>query len=51
MTKLQVLLSNEDEDITIFVPTNKAFYDIPKSRANKLLMDSLLLERVSRAYY
>lgn len=46
MQMLQNILSDKDEDITIFVPVNNAFNDIPRSRADKLLMDSLLLERV-----
>ncbi|XP_063437593.1 fasciclin-1-like [Mytilus trossulus] len=50
MQMLQNLLSDKDEDITIFVPVNDAFNDIPRSRADKLLMDSLLLERILQAH-
>ncbi|VDI71879.1 Hypothetical predicted protein [Mytilus galloprovincialis] len=50
MQMLQNILSDKDEDITIFVPVNNAFNDIPRSRADKFLMDSLLLERILQAH-
>ncbi|KAK3094302.1 hypothetical protein FSP39_000056, partial [Pinctada imbricata] len=50
MKELSTSLQQLDNSFTLFIPLNSAFSNIPRSRADKLLSDTNLLQQVLKAH-